>query len=202
MSKPALIHSVPLPSAFLAGGVLVAALALSGAAHGADSDGPASACVAGGGKYLGDMKCQLANGTVVPVLAGAEAAREWTHARAVALRNPYSWALATTAIIFQANGDRHDLLAGGIITAEGQERGKRLLSQWWDVSNREELLDNLTWLQFEGHRAAFDALGRQVDAMNDMQLMTAKAAVAKSPQELNRLEIVHQNHRLLGQKGI
>jgi hypothetical protein len=148
------------------------------------------------------MKCQLANGSVVPVLAGAEATREWASAGAVAPKSPHSWALATTAIIFQANGDRHDLLAGGIVTAEGRESGRRLLSRWWDVNSRDDLLKTLAWLQLEGHRSAFEALGQQVDAMNEQQFMTARAAILTNGQELRRLEVVRQNHRLLGQKGI
>jgi hypothetical protein len=39
---------------------------------------PASACTAGGGKYLGDMKCQFPNGMITPTLYGAAAQRAMT----------------------------------------------------------------------------------------------------------------------------
>lgn len=168
----------------------------------AADNGPASACSASGGKYLGDMRCQLANGSVVPVLAGDEAVAAMASVGAVAPGSPHSWALATTAIIFQANGDRHDLLAGGMVTADGQENGKRLLSRWWGVNNRDDLLKTLTWLQFEGHRSEFEVLGRQVDAMDEREFTTARAAIRADEQGLHRLDVVRRNHRRLGSKGI
>jgi Protein of unknown function (DUF1266) len=194
----------------LAGGALAAALALTtnacaaGAAQAPaplQSD-PTSACLGSGGKYLGDMKCQMADGSVAAILFGADAIRARNSAAPVTPRSPHAWALATTAITFEFNGDRHDLLTGVVATPEGQERGKHLLSQWWGVKNRDELLGMLNWLQFEGHRADFDELGRRVDDMNELEFMTTKAAVITDRQELNRLEVVRQNHRPLGQKGI
>jgi hypothetical protein len=148
------------------------------------------------------MKCQMTDGSVAAILAGDDAARARASATPVEPRSPHSWALATTAIIFEANGNRHDLLTGIVATPDGLESGKRLLSKWWGVNNRDGLLEMLTWLQFEGHRSSFEALGRQVDAMNEQQFMTTKAAILTNGQELLRLEVVRQNHRLLGQKGI
>ncbi|HKC16595.1 MAG TPA: DUF1266 domain-containing protein [Steroidobacteraceae bacterium] len=105
-------------------------------------------------------------------------------------------------MIFEVNGSRHDLLAGTSLTPDGQERAKRLLSNGWSINDRADLLDRLTWLQFEGHRSAFEALGQQVDAMDEQEFMAAKAALLTSEQELQQLDVVRQNHRQLGQKGI
>jgi hypothetical protein len=163
---------------------------------------PASACLGSGGKYLGDMKCRMADGSIAAILSGADAITARNSAAPVTSGGPHAWALATTAITFEFNGDRHDLLTGVVATPEGQERGKHMLSQWWGVKNRDELLGTLNWLQFEGHRADFDKLGRRVEDMNELQFLAAKAAVSMDPQELNRLEVVRQNHRPLGQKGI
>jgi hypothetical protein len=168
-----------------------------------DADvGPATACRGSGGTYLGKMQCQLANGSVVPILAGAEAVRARASSIVVAPQSPHSWALATTAIIFQANGDRHDLLAGAIVTTVGVEKGRRLLSRWWDVNNRDELLRILTWLQFEGYRSSFEAMARQVDVMNEQQLLAVKAELATNPEELHKLEVVTKHHRVVGRNGI
>jgi hypothetical protein len=190
--------------------VALAGIALAGIAHAANAAqapppmyaDPASACLGSGGKYLGDMKCHMADGSVAAILSGADATKARNSAVPVTPRSPYAWALATTAIMFEFNGDRHDLLTGTVATPGGQERGKHLLSQWWNVDNRDQLIETLNWLQFEGHRSDFDELGRQVDAMNRLQFKTKRAALLADPQELHRLEVVHRNHRRLGQKGI
>ncbi len=161
-----------------------------------------SACLADGGKYLGDMRCQMADGSVELILVGAAAIRASTSATAVMPQTPHAWALATTAIMFEFNADRHDLLAGAVANPDGEAKGKQLLSDWWSVDTKDELLDTLNWLQFEGHRADFDELGRQVSAMNEMQFESTKAAVLIDEQQTHRLDVVRKNYRLLGNKGI
>lgn len=187
-----------------------AALALSSVARATDTaqaaapiyNDPTSACVGSGGKYLGDMKCQMADGSVAAILSGDDATRARNSAAPVTPGSPHAWALATTAITFEINGDRHDLLTGIVATPGGLERGKHLLSKWWNVDNRDQLIEMLNWLQFEGHRSRFNELGRQVDAMDELQFKTAEAALMRDPEELHRLVIVRQNYRRLGQKGI
>jgi hypothetical protein len=116
--------------------------------------------------------------------------------------SPHAWALATTAMIFEMNSHRHDLLAGTVATPDGEKTGKRLLSQGWDVNNRDDLLRTLTWLQFKGHRTEFDQLGVQVDALTEQQFLTVEAAAQSNPRALNQLEITLKNYRALGTKGI
>ena len=60
----------------------------------------------------------------------------------------------------------------------------------------------LEWLQFEGHRAAFEQLGRQVDAMNEKEFKAAEAALLEDPEQQHRAQIVRQYHHTLGQSGI
>jgi hypothetical protein len=117
-------------------------------------------------------------------------------------KSPHSWALATTAIIFEVNRHRHDLLSGTVATPGGEEIGKHVLSQWWGISNHDELLGMLGWLQFEGHRADFDQLGRRVDALSEREFRSIEAAADSNPQAANQLDIARKNHRALGQKGI
>jgi hypothetical protein len=208
-------HHVDLASApsgtlkfFLAAGLLCAALLTSSVAYAADSapatgyPDPASACSSGGGKYLGDMKCQMPDGSVWPILSSVEKQRIMLSGTAVTPKSPQAWALATTAMIFEMNSHRHDLLAGTVATPDGEQSGKRLLSQGWDVNNRDELLKMLNWLQFGGQRTEFEELGRRVDALTDQKFATLEAAAQSNPLALNRFEIVRKNHRVLAQKGI
>jgi hypothetical protein len=146
------------------------------------------------------MKCQLADGSFDEIrVFGAETKKSEIP---VAPNSPQAWALATTAILFELNGTRHDLLGGAVTLPENANWGRQLLSQWWGVSNRDQLLEMLSWLQFGGHRADFETLGRQVDAMNEGQFKAAEAALLADPEQLHRLQIVHQKHRTLGHSGI
>jgi hypothetical protein len=68
------------------------------------------------------------------------------------------WALATSAMLTERNGGRHDLL-GGAERSEGEVRAtRRLLSEWWGVDHRDDLLRALKWIDDGGHRAEFDRL--------------------------------------------
>jgi Protein of unknown function (DUF1266) len=148
------------------------------------------------------MKCQFANGLILPVLSGADAQRAKLSSIHVAPKSPHAWALATTAIIFEFNRNRLDMLAGTAITPDGEANGKHLLLDSWGVNNRDDLLKTLLWLQFAGHRSEFEELGLRVDALTEQQFATLEAAAQRNPQGLNSLEIVRKNHRTLGQKGI
>jgi Protein of unknown function (DUF1266) len=163
---------------------------------------PASACAAQGGKYLGDMKCQHSDGSIGTVLYGAAAQRAMLSSVHVAPQSPRAWALATTAIIFEFNRNRLDMLAGTAITPDLEANGKHLLSDGWGVNNRDDLLKTLTWLQFQGHRNEFEQIGTRADALSAQQLLTVEAAAQSSPQALNKLEIALRSHRTLGKKGI
>jgi hypothetical protein len=163
---------------------------------------PASACSSVGGTYLGDLKCQMPDGSIAQIHTSMVGAETKISEIPVPPKSPQAWALTTTAIMFELNGAHHDLLGGVVITPDNMESRRQLLSQWWNVSNRGQLLDTLRWLQFEGHRAYFDELGRQVDAMNEAQFIATEAGLAGDPQQLHRVQLVRQNHLALGQPGI
>jgi hypothetical protein len=164
--------------------------------------GPAHACEQSGGKYVGDMPCQMSDGSVQPILSGADAARARVTSLSVPPETPRAWALATTAITFEYNGQRHDTLTGIAATPDAIAWGAKLLSKWWGIANRDDLLKTLKWLQFEGHRSEFDELGRRADAMTDAQFISAEAALEIDPSQLNRLQIVRHYYRTLGSKSI
>jgi hypothetical protein len=161
---------------------------------------PASACKNVDGKYLGDLKCQYADGSIATILSGEDASFARITAIPVTPKSPRAWALATTAIIFEVNKQRHDLLSGVVVTPEDRKNEQQTLSKWWNVHNRDELLETLRWLQFEGHRAAFDSLGRQVDAMSEAQFLAARAELLPAAGE--KLDHVRKSYRALGEKGI
>jgi hypothetical protein len=174
-------------ASLLASAVLMAPLILSSYAHTADP--PPSA---------GHADPAPATGSPDP----AATQRAILSSIPVTPKSPHAWALATTAIIFEFNRHRHDLLSGTVATPDGEEIGKHVLSRWWGISNQDELLGMLSWLQFEGHRAEFDQLGRRVDALSEREFRSIEAAAATNPQAASQLDIARKNHRALGQKGI
>jgi hypothetical protein len=161
-----------------------------------------SACANAGGTYLGDFKCQMPDGSIQQIRSAFVGPNQRVSEIPVPPASPQAWALATTAIMFELNGARHDLLGGAVAFPGEVESAMRLLSQWWGVDTRDELLGELKWLQFEGHRADFEALGRVVDAMSEEQFKAAEAAIMADPQQLYSLQVVRKNHRSLGEQGI
>jgi hypothetical protein len=76
-----------------------------------------------------------------------------------------AWALAATALLFERGGERHDLLAGVERTPGDVVALKRLLRDWWGVTDRATLLDSLRWVAESGHRTRFAATGARLAAM-------------------------------------
>jgi hypothetical protein len=110
--------------------------------------------------------------------------------------------LATTAIIFEYDGYHHNLLAGVAATPESIATAKNVFAQWWGINSRDDLLQMLGWLQFEGHRKEFDELGHYVTAMTDVQFARATIALQASPENLHRVQVVRQYYSQLGSKSI
>ena len=66
---------------------------------------------------------------------------------AAGLTPAQEWALATSAILTQHNGKRHDLLGGAERTGEEIEWAKSQLSYWWGVERREQLVETIESLE-------------------------------------------------------
>src|ERR1039458_1959620 len=64
----------------------------------------ASACAGIGGKSVGNLKCQMSDGSVAQILSGADATRARATSIPVAPGTPRAWVLATTAITFEYDG--------------------------------------------------------------------------------------------------
>jgi hypothetical protein len=163
---------------------------------------PADACTHAGGRYLGEFKCRLADGKIVPILNSVELLKEKESSTAIAEGTPRSWALATTAIVFESTGCRHDLLAGAIVVPNRVKSQKESLKQWWNIGSRDDLMNTLYWLQYSGHRKEFEDLGRHVDALSSEQFEAAKIRQDIDDDLRHKLYVVRRYHRRLGGTGI
>ncbi len=112
-----------------------------------------------------------------------------------------SWALATSAILFERNRDSHELLAGAPRTDGYTTRTRKLLSEWWGIRTRADLLGTLTWLERSGHRADFDRLGTVVDQLRP-QLGDSAGGLVLSSDLAHQVAVVRRHHKALGGKSI
>jgi hypothetical protein len=113
------------------------------------------------------------------------------------------WALATTAILTEYNGHRHDLL--GLIepTADNIQQTKTLLRDWWNINSRKELFDSLNWLGPQGgHRKGFELLGNYVFSLNEAAYDVLIKSVILDKEKTNQIETVKVYYSELGPKGI
>lgn len=112
-----------------------------------------------------------------------------------------SWVLATSAILFERNRDSHELLAGAPRTDRYRNRTRELLSEWWGIQTRADLLGTLRWLETSGHRADFDRLGAVVDWLHPRLIDLAGPLVLSSDLS-HQVAVVRRHHKALGGKSI
>jgi hypothetical protein len=134
--------------------------------------------------------------------SGTDAARAKASTAPVAFGAPRSWALATTAITFEYNGYHQDMLGGTLSTPDVIRKERRLLDQWWSIRTRDDLIKTLSWLQYTGHRRAFEEQGRRIDTLDNAQFEFALETPSLDEQGRNELEVVRRYHQRLGSTGI
>lgn len=112
------------------------------------------------------------------------------------------WALATSAILTERNGQRHDLLGGSEPTPEVIKEWKKILVDWWGINNRVDLLQDLIWLQEEGHRYEFDKTANYISSISDEEFDKIMKSFWYGTEQKDRFRIVKENYERLGQKSI
>jgi hypothetical protein len=113
-----------------------------------------------------------------------------------------AWALAAAALLTERNGQLHDRLAGSHLSARDAEEARRLLREWWDVTDRASLLDSLGWIQTTGHREKFARSGKQLAALtrDERRALDAKR---RTDVDFNQmLGVVEMHHARLGTKSL
>lgn len=111
-----------------------------------------------------------------------------------------AWALAASALLNEFNHKGHDTLAGVKITEKMKESEKASLVIWWNVHNREELLNAFTWLEEGGHRQYFTELGEHAARMDqaEFDLMVAKL----DPEQANSLKVARRYYQQVGEQSL
>lgn len=109
------------------------------------------------------------------------------------------WALAAAAVLAERNHDRHDLLGGLPLSPKVREKSKRLLKDWWDITDRESLAATLSWLMYEGHNAAFAEMASAVANRAPEEIASMYARLTLDDQK--RLDYVRRNPRMKSIRG-
>jgi Protein of unknown function (DUF1266) len=113
-----------------------------------------------------------------------------------------AWALAASAILTERNGQRHDLLGGSERNPANAEHWKRILSDWWGVRNREDLLSALEWIDDGGHRINFEKLGIFLGSLDEQQHAELLKKVRRNEQAKNEIAVVTKYYDQLGRKSL
>lgn len=112
------------------------------------------------------------------------------------------WALATCAILTEANGERHDLLGGASKTPGNVRLAKQVLSQQWDIHNRRDLLAQLSWIEKGGHRKDFDTIAYALAVATPDQLEELNGQADANPSLANAVDVARGSSDYLGRGSI
>jgi hypothetical protein len=82
------------------------------------------------------------------------------------------WALATTGVLTESNQERHDILGGEERSQDGATKQRQLLSEWWGIDSREDLMFVLEWIEQVGHRKRFAEMGQYLRTLNEDEYNT------------------------------
>jgi hypothetical protein len=110
------------------------------------------------------------------------------------------WALATTGLLTEFNGERHDILGGVELTEEEITRQKRLLSEWWGVDCREDLFFVLDWIEQVGHRRRFEEMGQYMKKLQEDEFRSMLSELAQ--EDSSSWETVLRSWFWLGKKSL
>jgi hypothetical protein len=123
-------------------------------------------------------------------------------AAAEPLTPPRAWALAASAMLAETNGDRHDHLSGVELTPRNVEARKRLLKDWWGVTDRATHLSALRSVAESGHRVRFAGTGAGLAVMAPEERAKLEARRRQDFRLNQVIGVVELHYDRLGATGI
>lgn len=114
-----------------------------------------------------------------------------------------AWALGCSAVLIERNHGRHDLLGTDVRTDRNIAIMKKFLrTSGWDINNRADLLENLQWLESEGHRRNFEEFGMLLQTLNSQEYEQTLKRSEDNPELLHKIKITQKYYKQLGPKSI
>jgi ankyrin repeat protein len=111
-------------------------------------------------------------------------------------RTQERWALAASAILATFNQEPLNSLSSGGSALET----KLLLQNWWSISNRDDLLQALDWIDQGGHRRMFATLGARTSNLSPDEL--SKAVSKLSSEDANSVLVAHRYYEKYAAQSI
>ena len=115
------------------------------------------------------------------------------HARS---RAQERWALAASAILATFNREPLETISSGGSVLET----RRMIQEWWGISNREGLLEKLDGLDQGGHRQVFTALGARTANLSPDELSNAVRQL--NAENANSVTMAHRYYEKYGAQSI
>lgn len=113
------------------------------------------------------------------------------------------WILGCSGVLWECNRDGFKSLGSWKDSRRKKKEMLTLLSDGWDIKDRDDLLRDLFWLaQEDGHRDNFARDGRFVSKMSKEQLEVFLEPFKDNPERCNDLRVAYQFYDSLGDKGI
>jgi hypothetical protein len=116
--------------------------------------------------------------------------------------DPKYWGLATSAVLTQDNGHRHDLLGGMLCTPENVREQRWFLYHWWGVASQKDFNEKLLWLMGEGHREEFSGLAKWLAGLSKEERSNVMTNLTERGKSVHRIQFVLANSEKLGERGI
>lgn len=106
------------------------------------------------------------------------------------------WAMAASAILSSADHEPLDTMpAGGSVLGI-----KRLLQDSWGISNRDQFLQTLDWIDQGGHRQPFSLLGTRTATLSPSQLSAVTSRL--NSEDANSVIVAHRYYEKYGAQSI
>lgn len=113
------------------------------------------------------------------------------------------WAIACSALLDEVNHYNHDQLATQERTPDNISRQKETLVQFWVVNNRADLINNLDWIDKDGHRKMFEELGAALNNKDHARISQLKSKYLNSEEAYtNMVRVSKAHYKSFGRKSL
>ncbi len=121
----------------------------------------------------------------------------------ISITSQQAWALSCAALLTERNHARHDLLGTKYRTPKNIENCKHfLVVSGWDITNKNDLLDSLSWIYDGGHRQGFKMWGEKVQTLSTEEYQKLLAEYQSDSEMLNRIKIAAKYYTALNDKSL
>ncbi len=112
------------------------------------------------------------------------------------------WCLATSAILTERNGGRHDTLHSNGNQKDEIDALQHILKRDWSITSKKDLLDTLQWLETDGHNTGYMNLQQQLTTMSETEIAHYTDANQNNSKLHSSLILVKNYRRRLRKGGI